>query len=124
VTPYVAVKMGGRVIHRTGYASSDTSSVIYTLTEGCFFSLDISLLEFFCAAGGMTFLVKGQDTISFKGGIVGRAIVPRLARVPLEECTLKSLAAMVCPTWIGEISPQEFRPMPLSRGMAAAGLLL
>jgi hypothetical protein len=76
VVPYVAIKMGGRVVHRTGYASSDTGNVIYTLTEGCFFLLDMTLLEFFCSTGGMTFLVKGQDSIAFKGGIVGRAIVP------------------------------------------------
>ncbi len=33
--------------HRTEYASSETGSVIYTLEEGCFFVLNMPLLEFF-----------------------------------------------------------------------------
>jgi DNA-directed RNA polymerase subunit H (RpoH/RPB5) len=47
VVPYVAIKLDGKVLHRTGYASSETGSAIYTLKEGCFFVLNMPLLEFF-----------------------------------------------------------------------------
>jgi hypothetical protein len=67
VIPFVAIKMGGKVLHRTEYASSETGSVIYSLEEGCFFLLNMPLLEFFCSTGGMTFLVKDQDRVAVKG---------------------------------------------------------
>jgi hypothetical protein len=76
VIPYVAIKIGGKVLHRTEYASSETGSVIYTLEEGCFFVLNMPLLEFFCSTGGMTFLVKDQDRVAVEGKAIGRAIVP------------------------------------------------
>lgn len=47
IVPYVAIKMGGKVLHRTGYTSSDTGSVSYTLSEDCFFVLDMTLLQSF-----------------------------------------------------------------------------
>lgn len=76
VEPYVAIKMGGKVLHRTDYVSSETGSVIYTLKDGCFFLLDMPMLEFFSSTGGMAFLVKDKDSLALEGEVLGRAVVP------------------------------------------------
>jgi hypothetical protein len=69
--------MGGKVLHRTEYASSETGSVIYTLEEGCFFVLNMPLLEFFARRVAWPSLSRiKQDSVAVKGEAIGRAIVP------------------------------------------------
>ena len=71
----VSIKMGCQILHRTGYVHSDKGSAIYTLEDGCFFLLEMKMLELF-SSGGMTFLARTQDSMALKGGTVGHVTVP------------------------------------------------
>lgn len=75
VTLSVSIKMGGHILHRTDYVNSHKGSIIFTLNDGCFFLLEMKMLELF-SSGGITFLIRTEDSMALKGDTVGRITVP------------------------------------------------